>query len=297
MAQLYLATIAGDSGPALAAVRDGRAHTLAGGRRMRDLLSDWERALEDVAGDLDAGRLGEGTELDSVRFLPPVLDPPNLYMVGANYADHAREMRKLPPGTPIEPPPAGPFFFLKPTTTLIGHRAAVLAPPEVKRLDWEVELAAVIGTRAHRVPASGALAHVAAYTVINDVSARDHFVRDGAEPAMTFDWVGQKGWHTSCPAGPWLLPASDCPDPGALDISLTVNGEVMQSSNTREMIFSLAEQIAHLSRIVPLEPGDIISTGTCAGTGRAETLHAGDVMVATVELIGSLENPVQAEES
>lgn len=294
MAQLFLATIAGESGPAVAAVSDGRAYPLAGETRLRALFVDWDHSLDVISEGLDAQRLGEGLAVEDVRFLPPVPDPPNLYMAGANYADHAREMRKLPPDAPIERPAAGPFFFLKPTTTLVGHRATVELPEGVSRLDWEVELAAVIGQRAHRVSEARALEHVAGYSVLNDVSVRDRFVREGAEAAMTYDWIGQKAWHTTCPAGPWLLPARDCPDPSNLALRLSVNDELMQDSSTSQMLFSLPEQIAYLSSIVPLMPGDMIATGTCAGVGagRGRFLAAGDVMVAEVERIGALENPV-----
>lgn len=295
--QLYLATISGETGPVAAAVRDGRAHILANTKSIRLALADWDSLIDATAADLDAGRLDEGVALEDVSFLPPVPDAANLYMAGANYADHAREMRKLPPGAPIERPPAGPFFFLKPTSTLTGHRANVVRPAPIKRLDWEVELAAIIGRPAHHVAEQDALDHVAGYTVVNDVSARDGFVRQGSEEAMTFDWIGQKGWYTTCPAGPWLIPARDCPDPQKLSLRLTVGDDVMQDSNTSEMIFSLAEQIAYLSRIVPLVAGDIICTGTCAGVGmgRGRFLEPGDVMRAEVGGIGVLENTVVDE--
>jgi 2,4-didehydro-3-deoxy-L-rhamnonate hydrolase len=122
-------------------------------------------------------------------------------------------------------------------------------------------------------------------------------VRQGSEEAMTFDWIGQKGWYTTCPAGPWLIPARDCPDPQKLSLRLAVGDDVMQDSNTSEMIFSLAEQIAYLSRIVPLVAGDIICTGTCAGVGvgRGRFLEPGDVMRAEVGGIGVLENTVVDE--
>jgi 2,4-didehydro-3-deoxy-L-rhamnonate hydrolase len=264
---------------------------------IKTALADWDAVLDSVDADLGAGRLGEGVPSDRITFLPPVPDAPNLYMAGANYADHTREMRKLPPGAPIERPPAGPFFFLKPTSTLTGHRSVVVRPSVVNRLDWEVELAAVIGRRAHHVPASRALEYVAGYTVVNDVSARDRFLREGSEPAMTNDWLGQKGWYTTCPAGPWMVPARDCPTPGDLALRLTLNDEVMQDSRTSEMIFPLEEQIEYLSRIVPLVPGDMVCTGTCAGVGmgRGRFLAAGDVMVAEIEGIGALENAVVDE--
>ena len=137
--------------------------------------------------------------------------------------------------------------------------------------------------------------HVAGYTILNDVSARDAFVREGMEAPFTFDWLRQKGQATSAPCGPWLLPARDCPDPGDLAIALRLGGEVMQDSRTSQMLFSIEEQIAFLSRILPLVPGDIISTGTCAGVGaaRGRFLAPGDMMHAQIERIGVLSNPVE----
>lgn len=291
MAQLFVASIRIDGGEATpAAVLDGEAHRIPGAASVRSMLEDWDGWLARI----EQGQLEDGVAVDRCTLLPPVTDPPNLYMAGANYADHAREMHGLGPQDPVARPASGPFFFLRPTTTLIGHGATVRIGEGVTRLDWEVELAAVIGRRAYRVAENAALDHVAGYTILNDVSARDTFVRPGAEPPFTFDWLGQKGWATTAPAGPWLLPARDCPEPGRLDLRLSVNAEPMQDSNTSQMLFSLEEQIAFLSRIVPLVPGDIISTGTCAGvgSGRDRFLVAGDVMAAEIERIGILENPV-----
>jgi 2-keto-4-pentenoate hydratase/2-oxohepta-3-ene-1,7-dioic acid hydratase in catechol pathway len=230
-----------------------------------------------LAGDLPTEAHGAGLPLEAVRLLPPVPDPPNLYMAGANYADHAREMRGLPADAPIEKSPHGPFMFLRPTTSLIGPGDDVVLAGD--RMDWEVELAVVIGARGR----------VAGYTIANDVSNRARFVREPSpEPPMRFDWLAQKGWAASCPMGPWL--ETSLPDDVAL--RLTVNGAVEQESRTSQMIFSVAEQIAYLSEIVPLVPGDVICTGTPAGVGmgKGRFLAAGDVMVAEIEGIGRLEN-------
>jgi 2,4-didehydro-3-deoxy-L-rhamnonate hydrolase len=291
MAQLFVASISDDDGPAAAVVRDGFVHRVPGAPSVRAMLGDWDAWLERI----DSGQLDDPLALADCTLLPPIGDPPNLYMAGANYADHFREMHGLAPQEPVPRHPRGPFFFLKPTTSLVGHGAGVVIGEGVERLDWEVELAVVIGKRAERVPEASALDHVVAYTIINDVSARDMFVRQGAEPPFTYDWFGQKGWATSCPCGPWLLPARDCPAPGELALRLRLNGEVMQDSSTAQMVFSIEELIAYLSRVVPLAPGDVISTGTCAGVGVAcgRFLTPGDVMAAEVEGIGVLENPVR----
>ena len=294
MSQFFVATVETAGDTAAAAVTDEAVYPLLDAPDVGPMLEQWDLWLDRIDGLVDRGELGAGIPLGEARLLAPLPRPPNLYMAGANYADHTREMHGLAPGAVVPKPVAGPFVFLKPTTTVVGDRAPVLLGPGCEKVDWEVELAVVIGRRAHRVSAGQALAHVAGYTVANDVSVRDRFRREGMEPPMTFDWFAQKGWEASCPLGPWLLPARDCPDPGDLALSLTVNGELEQCSRTSEMIFSVEEQIEYLSSIVPLVPGDVICTGTCAGVGMAKDrfLRAGDVVVAEIEGIGRLENPV-----
>ncbi len=297
MAQDFrLATIADAEGTTTALVVDEAVHALPGRPAALDLLADWDSALELLAGHAERGDLRPALPIDQVQLLPPVPNPPNLYMAGANYADHAREMRKLPPGADVAKPAGGPFMFLKPTTTLIGNGQPVKIGPGAERVDWEVELAVVIGRRAERVAEADALDHVAGYTVANDVSVRGRFVReDTGEPPMKFDWFLQKGWATSCPMGPWLVPAASLSGAQDTALRLTLNGEVQQDSRTSEMIYSIAEQIAFLSAVVPLVPGDVICTGTCAGVGagKGRFLAPGDVMVAEVEGVGRLENPVE----
>jgi 2,4-didehydro-3-deoxy-L-rhamnonate hydrolase len=297
MASFALGSIEGPAGAYAAVIVGERAHVLPGEPSMRSVLDNWDEWVQRIERELDAGTLGAGTALSEVTLAAALPEPRNLYMAGANYADHAREMRGLPADAPIEPSPHGPFFFLKPTTTVIGPEIPVVIPAGVQRLDWEVELAAVIGRRAHRLDQAHALDCVAGYTVLNDISARDRFKRDPApEPPMTFDWFAQKGWATSCPIGPWIVPAQFCPNPGDLRLTLTVNGELRQSSSTSEMIFDLAQLIAYVSAIVPLAPGDVISTGTPAGVGagKGAFLAPGDEMVAEIEGIGVLRNPVTA---
>lgn len=260
----------------------------------RELMNDWTASrerLDDHArrGDLDPiGRVGQ------VPLRAPV-QPRNLYMAGANYADHAREMRGLGPDDPVPKPARGPFMFLKPTSTVIGDGDEVKIAPGADRVDWEVELAVVIGRRGHRIGVEQALDHIAGYTVANDISVRGAFVRDDIpEAPMKFDWFLQKGWATSCPLGPWLVPLDGLPGAQDARLRLTLNGEVQQESRTSQMIFSIAEQVAFLSSVVPLLPGDVICTGTCAGVGMGQGrfLAAGDEMVAEVEGIGRLHNRV-----
>ncbi len=300
MSSFSLGSIRGADGAAHAAAIVGEdVHPLPGEPSMRSVLDAWDGWHERIESRLEAGTLGDAVALADVTLTAPLPEPRNLYMAGANYADHAREMRGLEPDAPIEPSPHGPFFFLKPTTTVIGPGEPVLVSHGVERLDWEIELAAVIGRHAYRVAPRAALECVAGYMILNDVSARDRFKRDPApEPPMTFDWFAQKGWATSCPTGPWIVPSRFCPNPGSLKMTLSVNGVLEQSSSTSEMIFDLVQQIAYLSAIVPLAPGDVISTGTPAGVGagKGRFLQAGDEIVAEIEGLGVLRNPVEASD-
>ncbi|HEX4753005.1 MAG TPA: fumarylacetoacetate hydrolase family protein [Solirubrobacterales bacterium] len=298
MTEFAVGSVQGAEGSRAVAIAREQLFELPGAPTMADLLLDWDDWIERIATAIDEGSLTEGDELSGADLTAPLPRPRNLYMAGANYADHAREMRKLPADAPIEPSPHGPFFFLKPTTSVIGPDAEVVIPTGIERLDWEVELAAVVGREARGLDAAEALSCVAGYMVLNDVSARDNFKREPAtEPPMTFDWFGQKGWATSCPTGPWIVPARFVPDPGDLRMSLSVNGEVQQSSSTGEMIFDLPTQIAYLSRVVPLVPGDVIATGTPAGVGagKGRFLAPGDEMVAAIEDLGELRSRVVAE--
>jgi len=184
MGEYFVASVADGAGGTAALVIGDRVHPLPGRPSMRELLADWDAGLARL--DAALGRVGPGASVADTVFLPPVPEPPNLYMAGANYADHAREMRGLAADEPVPKSAEGPFMFLKPTTTLVGHGADVRLG--AAKVDWEVELAAVIGRPAHRVPAERALDYVAGYTIVNDVSARDRFKRRQAtEPPMTFD--------------------------------------------------------------------------------------------------------------
>ncbi len=217
--------------------------------------------------------------------------PQRIFCAASNYAKHANEM-----GTVLAAKSQSkPYMFLKLSNTVIGDGETVQMPPETAMLDWEVELAAVIGKRCRRVPVEQALEHVAGYTILNDISARDLNVR--SDYPFKHDWFQGKCHDTFAPIGPWLVPAWQIPDPQAVQLRLDVNDAPMQQDSTANMIWSVREQIAYLSTIVTLEPGDVIATGTPTGVGmgRGVYLKDGDRMVASIEGIGRLSNQVRAE--
>lgn len=260
------------------------------------VLADWPAANERLAKAV--GRDGEGQPLAGTRLLAPILWPSAIYCAGANYADHAAEMARAGGRTP-EPDPH--TLGLKPWHFLKAGRSTLAAPDQTvqitglsKTMDWEVELAAVIGRPAKNVPLGKALEHVAGYTIANDLSARDMGRRPHVPDTgpFKFDWVAHKNFDGSCPMGPWIVPSQDIPDPQNLGLKLWVNDVIKQDSNTSQMIFTLAEQIEHLSSRITLQPGDVILTGTPAGVGaaRPEFLKSGDMVKLWIERIGTLSN-------
>lgn len=263
---------------------------------MLGILADWaaaDKRLAALANDASA----KSTAVDWTQLLAPVQLPGAIYCAGANYGDHVREMNAAH-GRPPDPDPhtlgLKPWHFIKASHTVVGPGAVVKIPPLSKKLDWEVELAAVIGKRAKDVSEADALGYVAGYTVSNDLSARDFGPRPPVPPTSPFsnDWLAHKSFDGSCPLGPWIVPASDIGDPQKLGIRLSINGTVKQDSNTSEMIFTLAEQIAQLSLRITLYPGDLILTGTPAGVGagRNEFLKAGDSLELWCENVGTLKH-------
>jgi 2-keto-4-pentenoate hydratase/2-oxohepta-3-ene-1,7-dioic acid hydratase in catechol pathway len=258
-------------------------------RSVRDLVSGGDQWWERIAlacGEADP----ESTwvSMDDVWFVPPLPDPPTIYCAGANYTDHIEEMSRTAPG----PTAGAPYHFLVPSGALGGHRQMVWRPPGCTQLDWEVELAVVIGRRTEHVLVGDALEYVAGYTVANDVSMRDFALRD--DVPFGVDWLRSKGFATCLPMGPAIIPRMFVPDPQDLRLTLSVNGEMMQDSSTAAMLFSVAEQISALSEIAPLHPGDVICTGTPAGVGfaRGRFLEPGDLVIAEIERIGRLESRI-----
>jgi len=263
-------------------------------------LQDWAKAHREFsafAKRIASGKSkAKGLPLARAKLLAPVLYPGNIYCAGANYTDHMAEMARAQgkePGPTMKDLGEKPWHFVKTSrSSVVGPGAKVRLPAYSQKVDWEVELAAVIGRTVKDVPADKALACVAGYTIANDLSARDAMKRDKNPPASPFhyDWVSQKCFEGSCPLGPWIVPAGDIGDPHRLGIKLWVNGELMQDSHTSRLIFDTAEQIAMLSSRVTLHPGDLVLTGTPAGVGmgRGRFLKAGDTVKLWIENIGEL---------
>jgi 2-keto-4-pentenoate hydratase/2-oxohepta-3-ene-1,7-dioic acid hydratase in catechol pathway len=259
---------------------------------VRALLDDWPNAAPLLTEA--AKRVGAtGRHVESVELLPPVFYPGAIYCAGANYRDHVDNMaRRLNIAPERDPHELGlsPWHFIKSSWCAVGQAAQVRLESEF--LDWEGELAVVIGRLARNVSIEQALDYAAGYTVANDLSARDRTTRDkvDASSPFKFDWIGQKSFDGACPLGPWIVLASDVANPQALGIRTFVNDVLKQDSNTSKMLFSIAEQIAHLSSRITLHPGDIILTGTPAGVGAetGERLRKGDRVRVEIENIGQL---------
>jgi 2-keto-4-pentenoate hydratase/2-oxohepta-3-ene-1,7-dioic acid hydratase in catechol pathway len=265
---------------------------------MLDVLRDWDAArglLHDAAET--AVKRTDGQPLSATKLLPPVPNPAGIFCAGANFTDHMIEMAKVQNIAP-EPDPhsvgLNPWHFIKAPHCLAAPDSTVKLPPYSKMVDWEAELTAVIGRPARNVALADALDHVAGYTIANDLSARDVTKRPHIADTSPFkyDWLGQKNFDGACPLGPWIVPADAIPDPQNVAIKLSVNDVTKQDSHTSKMIFTLAEQIAHLSTLITLKPGDLILTGTPAGVGlaRKEFLRPGDVVKVWIEGIGTLTN-------
>lgn len=263
------------------------------------LLQDWPKAKAELARFAKAPR-GKGTPLKRAKLLAPILYPGNIYCAGANYKDHVAEMDRAQgrePGPTMKERGEKPWHFVKTSrSSVVGPGAKVKLPAFSKAVDWEIELAAVIGRRAKDVSVEKALDCVAGYTIANDLSARDAMRRESNPPTSPFhyDWVSQKCFDGACPLGPWIVPASEIRDPHNLGLKLWIGDELMQDSNSGQMIFDTAEQIAMLSTRVTLNPGDVILTGTPAGVGmgRKRFLKPGERLKLWIEGIGELNHTV-----
>jgi acylpyruvate hydrolase len=262
---------------------------------MIGLLESGDRALAAIREVEDYVREGLGSAeqaevfrrdgvlytLTEVSLQAPIPRPGKLILLGLNYRDHAAETGQKIPEVPT--------LFAKYHNSVIGPGAAILIPRATEQIDYEAEFAFVIGRRGHDIPRERALDYVAGYTIINDVSARDY-------QFATSQWMVGKAFDTHCPMGPALVLKDEIPDPHSLDISLSIAGEVLQRSNTRQLIFNIPETVEYLSQVMTLEPGDVISTGTPAGVGFTRKpprwLRSGETVRIEIAGLGVLENPV-----
>ena len=254
-----------------------------------NLPADMLAFLEAGATAMDAARqacaAGERRlALADVILQAPIRRPPKVLAVGLNYRDHVEEVGLKMPEVPM--------IFNKQSTAVIGPRDAIHRPRASEELDYEGELGVVIGKRCRHVPKDKASGVIAGYTIVNDVSVRDWQFRSATTT------MG-KSWDTHCPMGPYIVTPDEVPDPHGLDLRTWVNGDLRQSSNTRNLIFDCFDIIEHLSTAFTLEPGDVIATGTPSGVALGMEprvwLKAGDVVRIAIEQIGEIENPVIAE--
>lgn len=270
----------GDSGPRPGLIVDGGIIDLSA-EGFKDSIAFMHAAASVQA---NVARKAPGMSLENVKLLAPVPAPPRIFGIGVNYAEHAAES-----GTETQKVPT---VFIVLSSAVVGPGDEVILPKASSMVDYEAELAVVIGKPGYQIPAAMAMDHIYGYTIMNDVSARD-------VQRATTQWSLGKSFPTFAPMGPWIVSKDEIADPHALDISLTIGGQKLQNSNTHLLIFKIPALIEYLSGITPLQVGDIISTGTPAGVGMGRTpqrwLKPGEEMVIAIQGIGELRNPLVAE--
>jgi 2-keto-4-pentenoate hydratase/2-oxohepta-3-ene-1,7-dioic acid hydratase in catechol pathway len=261
--------------------------SLADGRIRPGALIEEGDTLAVIAAGITAAEPGNtfpAFPIAEVRLHAPLLNPPRVFAIGLNYRDHAIESGMAIPTTPV--------VFFKLHTAIVGPGEPIVLPVNSTEPDYEAEFAFVIGHGGYRLAADEWRNHVYGYTIVNDVSARD-------VQFATSQWSLSKSFPTFCPLGPAIVTADEIADPHDLKIGLSIDGEVLQNSSTRELVFKIPELIEYISSITPLLPGDIISTGTPPGVGLGHTpkrwLKPGETVTVTVEGLGELTNPVVAE--
>jgi len=269
---------------------------------MLGLLGRWPTAfrdLERLAKFLEPRRDGRGVPgvaAARAKFLAPILYPPRIFAAGSNYTAHSKEMTdRLRPGTPYTTREnSSPYVFLQASIgPVIGHRAKILASrvPDPK-IDWEGELAVVVGKKGRSISRETARSYIAGYTIANDISARTLLLPRRLD--FKIDWLMCKCPDTFCPMGPYLVPDAFVEDPERLHLRTSVNGEVMQDARTDDLTHGIADMLAFVSQTMTLLPGDVLMTGTPSGVGfgRGVFLKPGDVVRVEIEGLGALENPV-----
>ena len=264
-----------------------------------DMLTLLEAGSKGISAAKKAAAVASGASikpLSKVRLKAPVPNPRKVLCLAGNYQDHIEEgggkMEKQDKETPR-------VFMKPPSTTVIGQNDKILIPPVARSIDWEGELAVVIGRKAKGVKPKDALKYVAGYTIMNDVSERDLKIKkrtDSRPRDEWFDWLNGKWLDTFGPQGPWIVTRDEIPDPQKLDISTFINGERKQHNNTGQMLYPVNKIIEYISAIVTLEPGDLISTGTISGVGSTTGtfMKPGDKVQIEISSIGVLKNTVAA---
>lgn len=284
---MKLITYQSDTGPKLGAIVDDRAIDLCAvddtlPATMMDLLAAGEAGMAQAATAVaSADAATHGQPLEEVTLLPPVVRPGKVIALGRNYAAHAKEGGAEPPEYPM--------LFHKTATSLIGHGGTVRIPAGTNRVDYEAELAVIIGKVCKNVEEADAFDYIAGYTVANDITARDW-------QRLTTQFTAGKMVDTFGPLGPALVTKDEAPDPANMSVKSILNGQVMQDGNTKMMIFSVPFIVSYISKISTLEPGDVILTGTPEGVGYARKppiyMKDGDVITIEVEGLGTLTNPL-----
>jgi 2-keto-4-pentenoate hydratase/2-oxohepta-3-ene-1,7-dioic acid hydratase in catechol pathway len=254
-----------------------------------EMLQDWDASQEKLGKIADDPASYDCHPLSDVDLLAPILYPPVVYNAAQNYVDHQKEMSG---GKELVKEDTHPYFFLKAGPhCIIGPGADIRLPAVSDFIDWEAELAVVIGKPARNVKAKDALNYIAGYTIFNDLSARD--MKPAGRP-FNVHWFSHKNFDGSGPMGPWMVPATDIPDPHDVDIKLWVNDELKQDSNSKYLFFDIYEQIEYISARMTMRPGDVIATGTPSGVGApyGGRLKPGDTVTIEIGGIGKLINPV-----
>ena len=268
-----------------------RLYRLRGKQAPRSLeeliISGWKIDEADrLINEISEGEMRRiSIDEENAALKAPILSPPKIVCLGLNYRDHAEES-----GAKI---PEEPIIFMKPRTSIVGPEEPVIKPGFVKELDYEVELAIIISRKGKNIPVSEAADYIFGYTVFNDISARDIQFKDG-------QWTRGKSFDTFAPIGPCITTSTQIGDPTDLRLRTRVNGEIRQDSSTGNMVFNVYEVIHHLSRVMTLEPCDIIATGTPGGVAvfmkpKPKFLQPGDTVEVEIEKIGTLRNPIAEE--